>query len=179
MFSCGLASIMTSSNGNIFRVTGHLCGEFTGPRWIPRTKARDAELAVFFDLRLNKRLSKQSWGWWFERPSHPLWRHRNVNLLWSHLSGSFHWSCDNTVVARVQSHWSNPKEYGWMNHKHPADLVYKHNKRNHDNPCVNFMAGVMHPPWANFITTTKQLIPVKTLCICLDGVWIFIVEIRQ
>ena len=23
---------MTSSNGNIFRVTGHLCGEFTGPR---------------------------------------------------------------------------------------------------------------------------------------------------
>ena len=30
--------MMTSSNGNIFRVTGHLCGEFTGPRWIPRTK---------------------------------------------------------------------------------------------------------------------------------------------
>ena len=27
-----------------FRVTGHLCGEFTGPRWIPRTKASDAEL---------------------------------------------------------------------------------------------------------------------------------------
>ena len=27
--------MMTSSNGNIFRVTGHLGGEFTGPRWIP------------------------------------------------------------------------------------------------------------------------------------------------
>ena len=39
--------IMTSSNGNIFRVTGHLCGEFTGPRWIPRTKASDAELWCF------------------------------------------------------------------------------------------------------------------------------------
>ena len=24
--------MMTSSNGNFFRVTGHLCGEFTGPR---------------------------------------------------------------------------------------------------------------------------------------------------
>ena len=36
--------MMTSSNGNIFRVTGHLCGEFTGPRWIPRTKASNAEL---------------------------------------------------------------------------------------------------------------------------------------
>ena len=39
--------MMTSSNGNIFRVTGHLCGEFTCHRWIPRTKARDAELWCF------------------------------------------------------------------------------------------------------------------------------------
>ena len=29
----------------------------------------------FFDLRLNKRLSKQSLGWWFETPSRPLWCH--------------------------------------------------------------------------------------------------------
>ena len=39
--------MMTSSNGNIFRVTGHLCGEFTGPRWISHTKASDAELWCF------------------------------------------------------------------------------------------------------------------------------------
>ena len=37
-------NMMTSSNVNIFRVTGHLCGEFTGPQWIPHTKASDAEL---------------------------------------------------------------------------------------------------------------------------------------
>ena len=42
-----LYSMMTSSNGNIFRVTGHLCGEFTGPRWLPRTKASHAELWCF------------------------------------------------------------------------------------------------------------------------------------
>ena len=30
---------------------------------------------VFFDLCPNKRLSKQWWGWWFETPSCPLWRH--------------------------------------------------------------------------------------------------------
>ena len=42
-----LQLMMTSSNGNIFRVTGHLCGEFTGHRWIPRTKASDAELWCF------------------------------------------------------------------------------------------------------------------------------------
>ena len=39
---------MTSSNGNIFRVTGPLCGEFTGHRWIPLTKASDTELRCFF-----------------------------------------------------------------------------------------------------------------------------------
>ena len=34
-------------------------------------------LNVSFDLRLNKRLSKQSWGWWFETLPFPLWRHCN------------------------------------------------------------------------------------------------------
>ena len=38
---------MTSSNGNIFRFTGPLCGEFTGDRWIPLTKASNAELWCF------------------------------------------------------------------------------------------------------------------------------------
>ena len=37
---------------------------------------------VFFDQRLYKRLSKQSWAWWFETPSRPLWRHCNDTLLW-------------------------------------------------------------------------------------------------
>ena len=34
---------------------------------------------AYFDLRLNKRLSKQSWSWWYETLSHPLWRHCNVD----------------------------------------------------------------------------------------------------
>ena len=46
-------------------------GEFPSQR--PVTRSFD----VFFDLRLNKRLSKQSWGWWFETPSRPLWRQCN------------------------------------------------------------------------------------------------------
>ena len=70
-------NMMTASNGNIFRVTGHLCGEFTGPRWIPTQRPVTRSFDVYFDLRPNKRLSKQSWGWWFETPLHPLWRHRN------------------------------------------------------------------------------------------------------
>ena len=51
--------------------------EFTGHRWIPRTMASDADVGVFFDSRLNKRLIQQLWGLWFETPSHPLWRHCN------------------------------------------------------------------------------------------------------
>ena len=34
-------------------------------------------LKFFCDPRLNKRLSKQSWGLWFETPSIPSWRHCN------------------------------------------------------------------------------------------------------
>ena len=71
-------SMMTSSSGNILRVTG-LCarnspvtGEFPAQR--PVTRSFD----VFFDLRLNKQLSKQWWGGWFETPLCPLWRHCNV-----------------------------------------------------------------------------------------------------
>ena len=39
--------MMTSLNGSIFRVTGHLCGKFTGHRWISHTKASEAELWCF------------------------------------------------------------------------------------------------------------------------------------
>ena len=70
-------SMMTSSNGNIFRVTGPLCGEFTGPGEFPTQRPVTRSFDVFFDLRLNKPLSKQSWGWWFETLSPSLWRHRN------------------------------------------------------------------------------------------------------
>ena len=69
--------MVTSSNGTIFRVTDPLCGEFTGHRWIPHTKARDASFD-FLIMRPNKRLSRQSLGWWFETPSRSLWRQCNV-----------------------------------------------------------------------------------------------------
>ena len=69
--------MMTSSNGNIFRVTGHLCREFTGPGEFPAQRPVTRSFDVFFDLRLNKRLIKQSWGWRFETLSRPLWRHCN------------------------------------------------------------------------------------------------------
>ena len=52
----------TSSNENILCVTGPLCGEFTGPRWIPPQRSVTRSFDVFFDLHPNKRLNKQSWA---------------------------------------------------------------------------------------------------------------------
>ena len=55
---------------------------------IPAQRPVTRSFDVFFDLRLNKRLSKQSWGWWFETLSRPLWRHCNelsqAPLPWRH-----------------------------------------------------------------------------------------------
>ena len=100
-------SMMTSSNGNIFRVTGHLCGEFTGLRWIPRTKASDTELWCFLWSAPDKRLSKQSWGWWFETQLGSLWRH--VNVTCSVMDAKFYSQCpkvkiNNRMYRDVSSH---------------------------------------------------------------------------
>ena len=73
--------MMTSSNGKILRVTVPLCGEFTGNPWIPLTKPVTRSFDVSFDLCLNKRLSKQSWGWWFEAPMCSIWRHWNESVI--------------------------------------------------------------------------------------------------
>ena len=49
-------------------------GEFSSQRLVTRS------FDVFFDLRLNKRLNKPTWGWWFETPSRSLWRQGNVKF---------------------------------------------------------------------------------------------------
>ena len=64
-------AMMTSSNVNIFRVTGTLREEFISQRPVAR------RFDVFSDLRLNKRLSKQSRRRWFETSSRTSWCHCN------------------------------------------------------------------------------------------------------
>ena len=69
-------------------------GEFPAQR--PVTRSFD----VFFDLRLNKRLRKQSWGWWFETLSRPLWRQCNVKKH------------DISALQRPLTVWSGRRPYG-------------------------------------------------------------------
>ena len=47
-------------------------GDFPSQRPVTRS------FGIFFHFHPNKRLSKQSWGWWFETQSRSLWRHCNV-----------------------------------------------------------------------------------------------------
>ena len=71
------------------RVIGHSCGEFTGPGEFPTQRPVTRSFEVFFDLRPNKRLSKQSWCWWFETQSCSLYdvivmfRFRRQRQPWS------------------------------------------------------------------------------------------------
>ena len=54
-------------------------GEFPSQR--PVTRGLDA----FFDLCLNKRLSKQLISRWFVTPSRPLWHHCNETITWANV----------------------------------------------------------------------------------------------
>ena len=70
--------MMTSSNGTFSALLAICAGNSPVPGEFPTQRPVTRSFDLFFDLRLNKRLSKQSWGWWFETLSCPLWRHRNV-----------------------------------------------------------------------------------------------------
>ena len=90
--------MMTSSNGNHFRVTGPLCGEFTGEFLSQRPVTWSFD--VFFDRGLNKPLSKQSRRWWLEKPSCSSWRHCNDCDMAPHTSTAQDCSSISSVLAR-------------------------------------------------------------------------------
>ena len=84
-------------------------GEFPAQR--PVTRNFD----VPFDLRLNKWLSKQWWGWWFETPSRSLWRYCNVQARFLR-----NWwpVCDSSIAApsvhpEAVTSASHPEPFYW------------------------------------------------------------------
>ena len=140
-----LWTMMTSSNGNIFRVTGPLCGEFTGPREFPTQRPVTRSFDVFLDLRLNKRLSKQPWGWWFETPPRPLWRQCNVKWrpigIWEicevWLSKSYHSDDTATVVCLDTGHMA----------------AFEHILSHSNNICIYVYICIIYIIFSSFRTT--------------------------
>ena len=123
---------MTSSNGNIFRVLLAICaGNSPVPGEFPAQRPVTQSFGAFFDLRLNKRLSKQSWGWWFEALSHPLWRHLNdaweyytivvsgnaesISLLWRHnANDTLSQECTNRQYTPLYSPSRGLVQFQWQ-----------------------------------------------------------------
>ena len=68
-------------------------GEFLAQR--PSTRSFD----VFFDMRLNKRLSKQSGCWWFETPSRSLWRQCNAQRRLHHYDDGCQWIGKSPIIG--------------------------------------------------------------------------------
>ena len=76
-------------------------GEFPAQR--PVTQSFD----VFLGLHLNKRLNKQSSGWWFETLSHPLWRHSNGFTSLNQWNNSITHRDRHKMTANSQTTFSN------------------------------------------------------------------------
>ena len=122
--------MMTSSNGTIFRVTGPLCGEFIGPAEFPAQRPMTQSFDVFFGVRLNKRLSKHPWAWWFETPPWSLWRQcRELSYQKkSEQIDGLEQDCNNSIVKAVKLPQSCAKPSKCVEAKylpHLADWIRK------------------------------------------------------
>ena len=75
-----------------FSVLLAICaGNSPFPREFPSQRPAMRSFGVFFDLRQEKRLRKQSWGWWFETLWSPLWHHSKVCRLQFDRQPAYRW----------------------------------------------------------------------------------------
>ena len=124
-------------------------GEFPTQR--PVTRSFD----IFFDLRLNKPLSKQSWSWWFGTPSCPVWRHCNAKKSW------YRWVILHVVSLVIIYCWTNSIIAGMTLMYAPADtwtstLILKQNARGVYDSHINLRGkscriGISKNPHAELI----------------------------
>ena len=84
------STLLALCEGNI-----PVTGRFPSQRPVTRS------FAVFFDLRLNKRLSKQSRRLWFEAPSRLLWHHCKVINVTGQYTGSGHFAPKDRCSANI------------------------------------------------------------------------------
>ena len=107
--------MMTSSNGNIFWHDDVIKWKHFPRYWpfyegnspvtgeIPSQSPVTQSFDVFFDLRLNKWLSKQSKHRWFEMPPRSLWHHCNGERpkMWTYVVGVYNMVCSALFLQRA------------------------------------------------------------------------------
>ena len=144
--------MMTSSNGDISMLLA-LCagnspvtGEFPPQR--PVTWSFES-----FLWSLNKRLSKQTWGWWFEVPSCSLWRHCNENVHWDYItrSGSL-WLCDVTTESLQIPIWCDKSMVhdGLSNMIRTKSIIMLFWLADHTSQLTCFNPCEWQPYWSRF-----------------------------
>ena len=132
--------MMTSSNGNIFRVTGPFCGEISGHRWIPRTKASDAELWCFLWTAhwINSWVNNRGVGDWVRHCVHydvivlsrdligpqDLGTLAAFQVAWCILHFAFtnHQSCDHRNRNSLLTHFRPQAPTGDISHEYTIDI---------------------------------------------------------
>ena len=150
---------MTSSNGNILRTFSALLAICAGnspvtsefPAQRPVTRSFD----VLFDLRLNKRLSEQSWGWRLETPSCPLWRHNKDHR--------------NTELCGLKSsNWNNLRKTIPY-----SDVLYDHYKfeLGHLFPYCWHSSFAFFTKFRKHTMSSVSLSHMMTLCYCIPHLW--------
>ena len=100
--------------------------EFPSQRPVTRS------FGVSFDLRLNKRFSKQSWGWCFETPSRPLWRHSYDTMQRCSTTGMVQQGCCYSHIHGDVIKWKHfPRHWPfvWGIHRSPVNSPHKGQSR--------------------------------------------------
>ena len=115
----------------VLRVTGLCVGNSLVIDEFPTQRPVTRSFDVFFDLRLNKRLSKQSWGCWFEMLSCPLWRHHNAKLMFhpAMMVSGKSVSCNQSLPVHEISKQRSPVTFNTLrprqNGRHFTDNIFK------------------------------------------------------
>ena len=121
---------------------------------------------VFFDLRRNKGLGKQSCGWWFEKPSRSLWRHCNVPVIRGYLKYHFHY--DDVIMTMLASQITRLTVV--------YSIVYSGvNQRKHQSSASLAFVREIHRGPGNFPhkwPVTREMFPFYDVIMDLWGVWI-------
>ena len=145
-------SMMTSSNRNIFRVTGLLWGEFTGNRWIPLTKASKAEIWCFrrsapqqtFEQTVKTAVIRDGIALIMKPPSCLLWLHKGIFQLAAE-------SCDVSIDV-LQGYFSGTRVIVIGENRenaiisHYAEAAWQNEAYNFDN--LHFLH--FHPTFSMF-----------------------------
>ena len=121
------------------------------PGDLPTQRPVTRNFEVFFDLRPNKLLSKQSWCWWFETPSRPLWRHRNGNA-----TSVYSWCKIHSINIEIVNQWSNSRQMSPHDDTHSKIMLLFF---------TNTFLNTLYQHW-NHVLTRVALIKMLSVNIC-------------